>query len=881
VHQLSRQTFVMSREREFFSEPELTKRIGHARELWPVALVSELVANSLDACEKATAQTGRPPVIEVTLGDDFLTVRDNGPGIPGETIGHAIDYSVRVSDNLFWVSPTRGQLGNALKCVVAAPYVADPSQGWVEFETGGRLHRIDVTLDGISGKPSLGHATQEGGFVKIGTLWRLPACLLPPPETGDSYKGEDDDGGLDQDRSLSWLIKGYATFNPHADFTLVTPGGTQRFEATVPAWSKWTPSEPTDAGWYDTEQFRELVAAHINAERSNGKGLSVREFVAKFRGKKGSIVQCQVVRDAGLDSGTRLGDLARGGNLDADAVERLRQALRLSTTRPVKSKDLGVVGKNHLTRCLAGHYGVVPDSIRYKAVLGKTSGQPFILEVAMGVCDDTDRDREVVAGVNWSPVIKIPFQELLWLLGNASVDTSDPVVVLVHLAVPRPVFTDPGKSQLQLPAEVRQSLYNCVRGVTKVWTEAKRHADKAGRLSERQLERQRRGDDRRKKGELKAASEHFTPAAYDNASGSGRYPARARQIMYANRALVLQSGQPKYFEDLQYFTQTILPNYQRDHPEQTKDWNVVYDARGNLREPHRPKTVPLGTLEVRDYVKNWTGDAVAGVEIDISDKYRVPTIGPANRFKFALFIEKEGFEPLIEAARIRQRFDVAVFSTKGMSVTAARELVEKLSAMGVTILVLTDFDKSGFSICHYLSHDTRRYKFKTTPKVIHVGLRLADVERLGLQSEKVEYDCKKDPRENLRKCGATEEECDFLVREEKPGGGWKGERVELNAMTSPVIVTFIEDKFREHGVEKVVPGRQVLEAAVRRAFVLHRTEQAVETAREEADNLEMPKNLARRVRDRIEGSDAPWDEAVREIAKKIADPDAGDDENPA
>jgi DNA topoisomerase VI subunit B len=894
-HQLDRQPFVMSREREFFTEPELTKRIGHARELWGVALVSELVANSLDACEKATVQTGRPLVIEVRQDDHGLTVKDNGPGLPVETIEHTIDYKVRVSDNLFWVSPTRGQLGNALKCVVAAPYVADRSQGWVEFETDGKLHRVDVTQDGISGNPKPRLTSREGSVVRIGTRVCLPASLLPPPETRDSYKAEDtdedddedaegedqEDAGLDPDTwTLSRLIKGYATFNPHADFTLVTPGGTQTFAATDPAWPKWTPAEPTDPHWYDPEQFRELVAAHINEERSGGKALSVREFVAKFRDKKGSAVQCRVVRDADLDSGTRLSQLAPGDDLDEEAVGRLRRSLRRATTRPVKSKTLGVLGEEHLKRSLVEHYGVVPNSVHYKPALGKVDGQPYVLEVAMGTCKDRRNRREVVVGVNWSPVLKIPFDELSRLLGNASVDTFDPVVVLVHLAVPRPEFTDPGKSQLRLPPGVREDLVKCVRKVTAPHTAEKAKTARNRRLRREQFERLVRGNIKDEKEKLRQVAEKFIPESYDRASGSGKYPARARQIAYPNRELVLRSGQPKYFKTLQYFAQEVLPKYMADHPEETKDWNVVYDARGNLREPHRDKTVQLGTLEVRDYVRKWTGDAVPEVNLTFdSNQYRLPTVGPANRFKFALFIEKEGFDPLLQAARIQQRFDIAIFSTKGQSVTAARELIERLAEQGVIILVLTDFDKSGLSIYHNLFHDSDRYTFKTKPKVIHLGLRLKDVRRLNLLTERVHYDCEKDPKIKLREHGATEDECNFLVRG-RDGGGWWGERVELNALSAPRLVKFIERKLREAGVRKVVPDLPVLEDAVRRAYVLRRVEQATEAAREEAEaeaaDLDMPADLDRRVRKRIEGTADPWDQAAREEAAELTDPDGED-----
>ena len=51
-----------------------------------------------------------------------------------------------------------------------------------------------------------------------------------------------------------------------------------------------------------------------------------------------------------------------------------------------------------------------------------------------------------------------------------------------------------------------------------------------------------------------------------------------------------------------------------------------------------------------------------------------------------------------EAARIQQRFDISLMSTKGMSIVAARKLIDWLTAQGVKIHVVHDFDISGFSI---------------------------------------------------------------------------------------------------------------------------------------------------------------------------------------
>ena len=90
------------------------------------------------------------------------------------TLERSLDYMVRVSDKANYVSPTRGQLGNALKCLWAAPYVASGEEGSVEVVTGGITHRIAVTLDRI-GQATLnsGILTTPDGFVKNGTRINL------------------------------------------------------------------------------------------------------------------------------------------------------------------------------------------------------------------------------------------------------------------------------------------------------------------------------------------------------------------------------------------------------------------------------------------------------------------------------------------------------------------------------------------------------------------------------------------------------------------------------------------------------------------------------------------------------------------------------------
>jgi DNA topoisomerase VI subunit B len=157
-------------------------QMGCPKEQWPRALLKELIDNALDACESA----GLLPDIELTVEPDLLSVRDHGPGVPVATLERSLDYVVRVSDKANYVSPTRGQQGNALKCLWAAPYVASGEASFVEVVTGGITHLIAVTLGRIGQAPELWHTTVPDGFVKNGTrinlIWPgIASSLAPSP----------------------------------------------------------------------------------------------------------------------------------------------------------------------------------------------------------------------------------------------------------------------------------------------------------------------------------------------------------------------------------------------------------------------------------------------------------------------------------------------------------------------------------------------------------------------------------------------------------------------------------------------------------------------------------------------------------------------------
>jgi hypothetical protein len=56
----------------------------------------------------------------------------------------------------------------------------------------------------------------------------------------------------------------------------------------------------------------------------------------------------------------------------------------------------------------------------------------------------------------------------------------------------------------------------------------------------------------------------------------------------------------------------------------------------------------------------------------------IDTHGADGRFGALFFIEKEGFRDLFKSVNLAERYDIAIMSSKGVSVTAARKLADLL-----------------------------------------------------------------------------------------------------------------------------------------------------------------------------------------------------------
>jgi Histidine kinase-, DNA gyrase B-, and HSP90-like ATPase len=326
IRKLTRVPFQVSRLMEFCNERELVNQTGHSKSEWPLVVLKELVDNALDECEEA----GIAPVIEIVVDGNRISIFDNGRGIPAKTIKSVLDYSIRVSSREAYVSPTRGAQGNALKTIMPMAYVLDnrgeDAAGETIIEAHGTAHRILFSVDHIGQEPKIQH-TMTASVVTVGTTITVELPGLLVTEDNNPYywvRGRREPSG-EVDRYLQeigvrqrpetaasrflQLAESYAWLNPHLTLGITWNGECLvDVKASDSSWSKWLPSWPTSAHWYDTGRLRRYMAAHIK----HSGAITVREFISEFDGMSGTAKQKIVLAETGA-SHVSLCDWPRSG----------------------------------------------------------------------------------------------------------------------------------------------------------------------------------------------------------------------------------------------------------------------------------------------------------------------------------------------------------------------------------------------------------------------------------------------------------------------------------------------------------------------------------------------------------------------------------------
>jgi hypothetical protein len=311
----------------------------------------------------------------------------------------------------------------------------------------------------------------------------------------------------------------------------------------------------------------------------------------------------------------------------------------------------------------------------------------------------------------------------------------------------------------------------------------------------------------------------------------------ARDLYYAARPLVYAHGEWEFGRRLEYgyFSQTLLTEYQEQRGAIAGLWR---DPRGSLHEPHTARSVALGTREVASYEF------------------------PEYTFDKILYVEKEGEWPKLQAARLAERYDMAIASAKGYPVEAVRELFSRAEGGEYQLFCFHDADLDGYNIARVMREATRRMPGYSV-EVVDIGLTVEDALEMGLDPEP--FSRKKDVSRGLL-WALSDVAKEYLYRPNPYGRGLSGERFELNAILPDTRrIEYIERKLEENGVRgKVIPPDDKLTQLAEEKY----RDLSTEWVTEAIDDLISSEEFKKEVADAFVG-EFGLDEARRHIEERF------------
>jgi Topoisomerase 6 subunit A/Spo11, Toprim domain len=530
---------------------------------------------------------------------------------------------------------------------------------------------------------------------------------------------------------------------------------------------KELPPDPEPLAWVDTIR---AMARHGHAYdgRSSPHWYDAAAFhelilacgSQRLRGLVAELDGCTGGKAGEIVAAARL-DRIRCNDIDREQTTKLLQIAR-KQSRPVSPDRFRRLGRAAMPDCYyASRLGTVElGRSRPPAMI------PFLVEVwasrTIGMPIDSDDDEiaddvGVTVLINRTPIISkvnaFRDKDGLNLDGSglwhvcANAPKKGGYDILLNVATPFcPIISDGKAPDLDPFADA------IIGGIEEAMRRAQRAAPKERRLTQKAV-----------------VLQHLDDAI---AAASGGFQFNPRQLLYVLRPIVkeetgrdLKEGN---FND-------IITDFEAEHGEIP----LMYrEPRGSVYHPHTREDFPLGTLTVESYER------------------------PVWTFNRLLYIEKEGFSEALKADGWPERHDCALISSKGFSTRAARDLVDKLAEHDepITVFCVHDADAPGSMIYQTLQEATKAR-----------GARKIQIVNLGLEAwEAVETDL---PVEVVPRGDKHKPVADY-VRRRSDGKYWETwlqtNRVELNAMTSPQFVAWLDRKMAEHGQSKLIPPDAVI-----------------------------------------------------------------------
>lgn len=505
----------------------------------------------------------------------------------------------------------------------------------------------------------------------------------------------------------------------------------------------------TSAWWYDSDSFFELL--------QSADTMSLEDLLVQFDGYgpgKGEKLPAAI-----LDLATRLADCRDVSREDADKVLLAMRA----GAKAVPPGKIGKVGEwaGDAYAKAVGVLHVVPGRGKVNAEL------PYVVEACAQPREGDDDC--ILAFVNGTPVVGDlrvdrlkPTHLGVWgcgLSNRIERVSAKKFTIMLNITTPYMPITTDGKEP-----DFRRYI-----------TDVEAVISRASRKLKSSI---RRSENRGSQTDVILANLN---ESVEQASGGGKYRYSLRQLYYASRPHLLSAGYTQL--NYNHFC-AVVSSYESDHGDMP---GMYRDPRGTLYHPHLRKDIPLGTLAVEEYER------------------------PPWTFNKVLYCEKEGFTHLLKSVGWPERNDCALLSSKGFASRAVRDVIDLLGETDeeITFYCVHDADASGTLIYQSLQEATVARAARKV-KIVNLGLDPWEALDMGLQVE--EFEVKSDRKLPVAQYVADYNESD--PPDESGASNWRrwlqGRRVELNAMTSPQFLAWLDEKLAPFNKGKVVPPERVL-----------------------------------------------------------------------
>jgi hypothetical protein len=505
----------------------------------------------------------------------------------------------------------------------------------------------------------------------------------------------------------------------------------------------------SSAWWYDATQFHELLTASGETP--------VRELISRLDGCTGQKAG-QITAAAGL-----------GRTLCKDVTAT--QAHRLLTvtrehSKPVKPERLGFVGPDdNWLLTVARECGFVDpdDDSAYARTVGTArfgSSEPFAeVPFVVEAWAEAWEDDNIAVCVNRTPV-------------SANIDAGrDGCDIYLYGCGLNDTVA---KAPKQQHFDIRINLITPYMPITSDGKEPDLSPffDQIGVAVSKVVRKSRRSSATGATSQKAVVLDHLDEVIA-SVSGDGEYRFNQRQLLYALRPIVMSEMGDEL--KLSNFN-TIITDYENEHGEIP---GMYREPRGSIYHPHIGEAFSLGTLMVEDYER------------------------PEWLYNKLVYIEKEGFSEALKAVRWAERHDVALMSSKGFSTRAARDLIDKLAEHDepVWVFCVHDADNAGGVIFQTLQEETKARGARKV-KIVNLGLEPWEARDMGLEVETFEAGEKRRPVADY-------------VRERDDDEDWdewlQTHRVELNAMTTPAFIEWLDRKMAGHEGKLIPPDDVLLE----------------------------------------------------------------------